>query len=134
MRNSGNQSGRSGPPHFLHSIAPWSYSHSCFRARFVVQIPPTGKNNPVARIGVSGRSELRADEDYGSVQPVSLTELESEVQKLSPAELGAFTRWLDEFAASRWDAQLEKDVGSGKLSTVLSKADADFESGKCSEL
>lgn len=65
---------------------------------------------------------------------MSLTELESEVQKLSPAELGAFTRWLDEFAASRWNTQLEQDVASGKLSTLLAKADADFESGKCREL
>lgn len=65
---------------------------------------------------------------------MSLAELEQEVQKLSPAEFGAFTRWLDEYAAAQWDAQIEKDVSSGKLAKLLAKVDAEFEAGKCKEL
>jgi len=65
---------------------------------------------------------------------MSLAELESEVQKLSPSEFSAFTRWLDEFAAAQWDSQIEQDVASGKLAKLLEKADAEFESGKCKEL
>ena len=65
---------------------------------------------------------------------MSLSELESEVQKLSDAELDAFTRWLDEFAATRWDAQIEQDVAQGRLDALLAKADAAFESGRCQEL
>jgi len=65
---------------------------------------------------------------------MSLAELESKVQKLSPTELSAFTRWLDEFASSQWDAQIEQDVASGKLAKLLERADAEFELGKCKEL
>jgi hypothetical protein len=38
---------------------------------------------------------------------MSLSDLESEVQKLSPRELSAFTRWLDEFTATQWDKQID---------------------------
>ena len=65
---------------------------------------------------------------------MSLIELEQEVQKLSPSEFCAFTRWLDEYSASQWDAELEGDVASGKLAKSFEKADAEFLAGKCVEL
>ena len=65
---------------------------------------------------------------------MSLIELEQEVQKLSPAEFSAFTRWLDEYAATQWDEQIEKDVATGKFAHLLAKVDAEFEAGKCKEL
>jgi hypothetical protein len=65
---------------------------------------------------------------------MSLVELEQEIQKLSPAEFGAFTRWLDEYAAARWDQQIEQDVAAGRLAKLLEKADAEFEAGKCQAL
>ena len=65
---------------------------------------------------------------------MSLTQLESEVQKLSPGDFRAFTRWLEEYSATRWDLQLESDVSSGKLAHLLAQADADFEAGKCTRL
>jgi hypothetical protein len=65
---------------------------------------------------------------------MSLAELEAEVQKLSPSELSAFTRWLDEYAASQWDDQIARDVEAGRLNKLLAKVDADFQSGKCKEL
>jgi hypothetical protein len=65
---------------------------------------------------------------------MSLTELEKEVQSLSPGEFSAFTRWLDEYAAQKWDEQFEQDVAAGKLDKLGNKADVAFESGKCTEL
>ena len=65
---------------------------------------------------------------------MSLIELEQEVQKLSPAEFSAFTRWLDEYAAAQWDDQIEKDVASGKFTKLLEKVDSEFADGKCKEL
>ena len=65
---------------------------------------------------------------------MSLAELEQEVQRLSPSELGAFTKWLDEYAAARWDNQIERHVAEGKLSRILDRVDSDFESGRCTEL
>lgn len=65
---------------------------------------------------------------------MSLAELEKEVQKLPPGELAAFTRWFEEYAASQWDQQFERDVATGKLNKLGQKADAVFEAGQCSEL
>ncbi len=65
---------------------------------------------------------------------MSLIELEQEVQKLSPAEFSAFTRWLDDYAATQWDQQIERDLASGKFANLLAKVDSEFAAGKCKEL
>ena len=65
---------------------------------------------------------------------MSLTELEKEVENLNYIEFEAFTRWLDDYAARRWDNQFEQDVASGKLDELGKKADLAFESGLCTEL
>jgi len=62
---------------------------------------------------------------------MSVQELESEVARLAPEELAAFTIWFEEFVASAWDRQLEADVAEGKLDHLAKKADADFEAGRC---
>lgn len=69
-----------------------------------------------------------------NVPCMSLAELEKEITKLSPGEFGAFTRWLDDYAAQAWDQQLESDVASGKLDHLAEQADADFTAGRCTEL
>ena len=65
---------------------------------------------------------------------MSLVELEQEIQRLTPSEFNAFTRWMDEYAARKWDAQFEKDATSGKLDALGRKVDREFEAGKCTEL
>jgi len=65
---------------------------------------------------------------------MSLIELEQEVKKLSPSEFRAFTTWLDEYAATQWDQQIEQDVTSGKFTKLLEKVDSEFSAGKCKEL
>jgi len=65
---------------------------------------------------------------------MSLAELEKEVENLSSGEFEAFTRWLDTYAAKKWDAQFEQDVAEGKLDELGKKADLAFESGLCTEL
>ena len=70
----------------------------------------------------------------GIIKSMSLAELEKEVLKLSSGELSAFTRWLDDYTARSWDAQLERDVADGKLDRFAEKADEDFETGRCAEL
>ena len=65
---------------------------------------------------------------------MSLAQLEKEVRGLSPEELSAFTRWLEEYAAQRWDEQLERNVAEGKLNQLGRAADAAFKAGQCTEL
>lgn len=56
------------------------------------------------------------------------------MRNLSAGEFSVFTRWLDEYAARRWDEQFEQDVAAGKLDKLGKKADVAFEAGQCSEL
>lgn len=84
-----------------------------------------------SREGNIGVEKISPSAHFGGM---SLVELEQEIQKLSPAELGALTRWLDDYAAARWDHQIEQDVAAGRLDKVLAQADADFAAGKCQAL
>jgi hypothetical protein len=65
---------------------------------------------------------------------MSLAELEKKVQNLSEVELASFTRWLDEYAAQRWDDQFERDAKAGKLDDLGESADRAFEAGKCTQM
>jgi hypothetical protein len=55
--------------------------------------------------------------------------IESAVRALPPKELAEFRRWFAEFDSAAWDAQIEEDLSGGKLSSLLSEAQADFASG-----
>jgi hypothetical protein len=65
---------------------------------------------------------------------MSLAELEKEILSLSTGEFSAFTRWLDDYSAKKWDQQFEQDIASGKLERLGQQADIAFESGKCTAL
>ena len=65
---------------------------------------------------------------------MTLAELEKEVKNLNYSDFEAFTKWIDFYAAKRWDAQFEQDVGEGRLDKLGNKADVAFESGQCTEL
>ena len=55
--------------------------------------------------------------------------IEEAVRSLPPEELAEFRRWFAEFDSAAWDAQLEDDLSSGKLDSLLAEAQADFVSG-----
>jgi len=55
--------------------------------------------------------------------------IENAVRSLPPKELAEFRRWFAEFDNAAWDAQLEEDLASGKLDSLLAEAQADFSSG-----
>ena len=65
---------------------------------------------------------------------MSVQEIESEVTRLSPAELTAFAAWFEEFVAEAWDKRLEADIAAGKLDHLARQADAQFEAGRCTPL
>jgi len=65
---------------------------------------------------------------------VSIHELESAVERLSPGELTAFTQWFENFVADEWDKQIEADAQNGKLDHLARKADEHFDAGRCTPL
>ena len=60
--------------------------------------------------------------------------IENAVSSLPREELAEFRRWFAEFDCAAWDAQLEDDLASGKLGSLLAEAEADFHSGPRKEL
>ena len=61
-------------------------------------------------------------------------EVQAAVSQLSAHELARFRKWFEEFEATMWDEQFEKDVKSGKLDHLADQAIADFRAGDCKEL
>jgi hypothetical protein len=65
---------------------------------------------------------------------MSVQELESEVRRLSKAELAVFAQWFEEFISDSWDQRIEADIAGGKLDHLGKQADAQFEEGRCTPL
>ena len=65
---------------------------------------------------------------------MSVQELESAVSRLPPDELDAFARWFEEYLADAWDRRIEADIAAGRLDDAGRRADAEFESGRCTPL
>ncbi len=63
-----------------------------------------------------------------------IEELEQKIQSLSPENLAKFRAWFLEHDWESWDQQIEADLRSGKLDSLISEARADFEAGKAREL
>ena len=45
---------------------------------------------------------------------MSVKDLQQTVEHLTREELDQFSKWFEEYMADQWDAQIEKDVLSGK--------------------
>lgn len=53
----------------------------------------------------------------------------SRVELLAPDEPASFRRWLAEYNAANWDAQIEADARAGRLDAMAEKALADHRGG-----
>ena len=65
---------------------------------------------------------------------ITVAEIQQAVQSLPEEELGDFSSWFDQFEQEHWDRQIERDQKSGPLRSLMEKAKADFEAGKCNPL
>jgi hypothetical protein len=61
---------------------------------------------------------------------MTLEELELKVSQLPPRDLAEFREWFLRFDGDRWDEQIEKDAGSGKLDSLALTALQEFRSGQ----
>jgi hypothetical protein len=65
---------------------------------------------------------------------MSVEELQSAVERLSPEEMARFSEWFEDFVADQWDRQIEADIRAGRLDAAGKEADEDFEAGRCTPL
>ena len=65
---------------------------------------------------------------------VLVQQIKREVAGLPKVQLKEFRSWFEEFDASEWDKQFEKDVASGKLDDIANRAVSDFKKGEFKKL
>ena len=65
---------------------------------------------------------------------ILVQQIKREVAGLPKVQLKEFRSWFEEFDASDWDEQFEKDVVSGKLDDIANRAVSDFKKGKFKSL
>lgn len=61
---------------------------------------------------------------------MSVKEIESAVSELPPEELRQFRAWFADFDAELWERQIEEDVSSGRLDTLVEEARAEHQRGR----
>lgn len=57
-------------------------------------------------------------------------DIEQQIRELSAREFSELRDWVLEQDWKSWDAQIEADVRSGKLDTLVSEAEADYTAGR----
>ncbi|MEB3310021.1 MAG: hypothetical protein VKJ02_07280 [Snowella sp.] len=65
---------------------------------------------------------------------MTTTEIKTAVMNLSKTELLELLNWLEDYQESVWDKQIEEDMQSGKLDSLIEKARKEFREGKCRQL
>jgi hypothetical protein len=65
---------------------------------------------------------------------MTTTEIKTAVMNLNKTELSELLGWLEEYQESLWDKQIEEDIQSGKLDSLIEKARKEFKEGKCRQL
>jgi hypothetical protein len=65
---------------------------------------------------------------------MSVEEIESAIAQLPDSEIARLAEWFQEFQARAWDAQIERDMGAGRLDALIEQAEREFESGECDSL
>ncbi len=63
-----------------------------------------------------------------------LEDIEQAVEQLSPEELARFRDWFLELQERLWDAQIERDVRSGKLEKLADRWRTDYAAGQHTDL
>lgn len=65
---------------------------------------------------------------------MNVKEIETAISQLQPAQITELADWFDSYRAQLWDKQIEHDLDSSRLQTLLDEAKRDLESGRCEPL
>lgn len=65
---------------------------------------------------------------------MTVTEIESAIEKLPPEEISELSEWFAEFEAQVWDNKIAEDLQNGSLQNFIKEAERDFAEGTCQML
>jgi len=60
---------------------------------------------------------------------MTIQEIEHAITQLPKSELQELCGWLVEYHHQSWDKQMESDLDSGRLDSVIAKAEKDYQAG-----
>ena len=64
----------------------------------------------------------------------TVTRIQAEIEKLTPAEQRELAQWFAEMQADAWDAQIKEDIQAGRLDHLIAQAEADIAAGRTKPL
>jgi len=64
----------------------------------------------------------------------TLSEIEAAITELSEHDARQLSEWLQNYLDQIWDRQIEQDLESGQLDTLIARAEADIDSNQVREL
>ncbi|MEI7585992.1 hypothetical protein [Runella sp.] len=53
---------------------------------------------------------------------MNVQEIEKEIQQLRPEQLQELATWFDEYRSVLWDEKIERDLGAGRLDSLVQNA------------
>ena len=65
---------------------------------------------------------------------MSLAEIKTAIEQLSFEQRAELAAWLHGWKDDEWDEQMKRDVGSGKLDSVLHEVEEDIKAGIVREM
>ena len=65
---------------------------------------------------------------------MSLAEIKSAVDQLSPKEFAELIAFLRERDSAAWDKEIEEDIAAGRLDAVIREVDEDIRAGRLTDL
>lgn len=60
---------------------------------------------------------------------MSVTEIQAAITRLPAEKVQELMMWFEDYYNRLWDQQIETDLESGKLDSILAEVDAEIESG-----
>ncbi len=65
---------------------------------------------------------------------MSVTEIKSAIEQLSPRDLDELVRWIDDHHWRKWDREIEADLEAGRLDAILAEVNEEYQAGKATPL
>jgi hypothetical protein len=60
---------------------------------------------------------------------MSVKEIEEAIAQLSAGDVTELMAWLEEYHAQLWDKEIEEDLETGRLNSLLAEVDEEYEAG-----
>jgi hypothetical protein len=60
---------------------------------------------------------------------MSIKEIEQAITELPAEELTELAAWFSDYLADVWDRQIERDLKTGRLDTLIKEVEAEYDAG-----